>query len=233
MRSSSYLKIGLTALVLGLASINCGGSSGGGSSGGNNKKPVNYAPTVTITSPSNNSSYLRGSQLNFNASCSLEDPITASGWDPVTGLLPSGLDTLVDSVSVPLTSTLGNKVLTAYCTDYNAKKDPASTTGEKSVTIEVLNNPPVANAGIDQSAPSGSDITLPYPPAIPGSDIDGNIVLYEWDINGDGLYDWSSTKTGSILVGYPDGNYTATLRVTDNDGGIDTDTVNICVGAGC
>lgn len=45
MRSSSYLKIGLAALYLGLASIYCGGSSGGSSGGGTKPTAKNYVET--------------------------------------------------------------------------------------------------------------------------------------------------------------------------------------------
>jgi hypothetical protein len=50
-------------------------------------------------------------------------------------------------------------------------------------------------------------------------DPDGQIVLYEWDFDNDGVYDWSSPVTGSTSNGYTEpGNYYPTLRVTDNDG---------------
>lgn len=52
-----------------------------------------------------------------------------------------------------------------------------------------------------------------------GSKVNGNIVLYEWDFNGDGIYDWSSTDTGVTTHSFDTvGNYTATLRVTDDEG---------------
>ena len=57
-----------------------------------------------------------------------------------------------------------------------------------------------------------------------GNDEDGTIVLYEWDFNGDGEFDWSSKETGSTTFVYiKEGTYNTTLRVTDNDGFTDTD----------
>jgi PKD repeat protein/flagellar hook assembly protein FlgD len=52
-----------------------------------------------------------------------------------------------------------------------------------------------------------------------GRDPDGTIVLYEWDFNGDGIFDWSSTNQGTTLHDLDiNGTYTAMFRVTDNDG---------------
>jgi len=63
-----------------------------------------------------------------------------------------------------------------------------------------------------------------------GNDEDGKIVLYEWDFNGDGEFDWSSGDNGITTFIYNiEGNYEAVLRVTDNDGFTDTDSRLITV----
>ncbi len=63
-----------------------------------------------------------------------------------------------------------------------------------------------------------------------GDDEDGNIVLYEWDFNGDGEYDWSSTSSGKTSYSYvKSGSYKAVLRITDDDGLNSTDTRTIYV----
>jgi len=70
------------------------------------------------------------------------------------------------------------------------------------------------------------------------SDGGGTIVSYEWDFTSDGSYDYVETNAsapdgafdGKTTYVYGDnGNYTATLRVTDETGASDTDTVNINV----
>jgi hypothetical protein len=53
---------------------------------------------------------------------------------------------------------------------------------------------------------------------------DGTIVLYEWDFEGDGTYDWSSATTGSTSHTYiQPGTYVASFRATNSVGltGID------------
>jgi len=95
--------------------------------------------------------------------------------------------------------------------------------------IEKLNQPPVADAGGSYSGFTDESITLDGSGSY---DLDGTIVLYEWDFNSDGIYDWNSTITGiTDYIYYVPGDYDATLRVTDDDDTMDTDiaTVNITV----
>ena len=81
---------------------------------------------------------------------------------------------------------------------------------------------PVAIAG--QNATGTPGVPLQFSGA--GTDEDGTIAKYEWDFDGDGIFEWSSTENGRELNIYNnEGTYTATLRVTDNDGFTATDTV--------
>jgi len=57
-----------------------------------------------------------------------------------------------------------------------------------------------------------------------GNDPDGKIVKYEWDFDGDGVYDWKSNVTGNATYIYWDeGTYNVSFKVTDNDGDYDID----------
>jgi len=62
------------------------------------------------------------------------------------------------------------------------------------------------------------------------ADLDGTIILYEWDFDGDGLTD----ATGmSVTHAFPSvGVYPVTLMVTDNDGTVSADTQGIPVEVG-
>ena len=85
---------------------------------------------------------------------------------------------------------------------------------------------PLAFAG--QNATGTPGVPLQFSGA--GTDEDGTIAKYEWDFDGDGIFEWSSTENGRELNIYNnEGTYTATLRVTDNDGFTDTDTVEITI----
>jgi|GEM_PF-448595 len=51
------------------------------------------------------------------------------------------------------------------------------------------------------------------------TDPDGTISKYEWDFEGDGVYDYSSPNSATVQHGYPKhGEYFAKLRVWDNTG---------------
>jgi PKD repeat protein len=63
-----------------------------------------------------------------------------------------------------------------------------------------------------------------------GTDQDGWIILYEWDFDGDGVYDWNSDIYGNTTHTFnTPGIYDAEFRVTDNSQATDTDTVTITV----
>jgi len=60
-------------------------------------------------------------------------------------------------------------------------------------------------------------------------DPDGNIVKYEWDFNGDGLYDQATTDPVVTTTFTTAGLKTVSLRATDNEGAIDRVSVSIDV----
>ncbi len=62
------------------------------------------------------------------------------------------------------------------------------------------------------------------------SDADGTVSRYEWDFDGDGVFDWSGGTGAATTFVYPaQGAYTAKLRVTDNDGGLALAVVSVTV----
>jgi len=82
-------------------------------------------------------------------------------------------------------------------------------------------------------------------PALPGttasagsSDAEGSLSVYEWDLDGDQLYGTEDTPgeptgatTPSPATGYPAGQRTVGLRVTDSDGATDTAALQFRVNA--
>jgi hypothetical protein len=104
---------------------------------------------------------------------------------------------------------------------YNLYGDPSCSLFET-----IVNDPPVADANGPYYCSLGSTVLLD---ASGSYDPDGDgIIKYEWDINGDGTYDITTssptylyTWTGDPLLG------TVTLQVTDLLGATDTDTTTI------
>jgi hypothetical protein len=59
---------------------------------------------------------------------------------------------------------------------------------------------------------------------------DGDIAKYEWDFDGDGIYDWQSETNGfTVHTYYTPGKYTAFFRVTDQDGDVSLASASIDV----
>ncbi|MFX1560769.1 MAG: PKD domain-containing protein, partial [Promethearchaeota archaeon] len=85
-------------------------------------------------------------------------------------------------------------------------------------TVRVLNQRPVAEAGMDQSVFTGFNVDFD---ASGSTDPDGTIISYIWDFM-DGQT--APGETTNHVFSQP-GTYYVTLTVTDNDGGKDTDTV--------
>ncbi|MBN1160244.1 MAG: PQQ-binding-like beta-propeller repeat protein [Candidatus Diapherotrites archaeon] len=74
-------------------------------------------------------------------------------------------------------------------------------------------------------------VTVNHTATFKGSatDSDGTVVLYEWDFDGNGTYDWNGTTGDTTHVYTSIGTYTARLRATDDKGATGTDTITINV----
>ncbi|MCP4000570.1 MAG: PKD domain-containing protein [Gammaproteobacteria bacterium] len=104
---------------------------------------------------------------------------------------------------------------------------------EKSITIVVTDSStdgtPVAEA---YAVPSDGDAPLMVSFSGYGTDIDGTLALFEWDFDGDGIYDWSSAQAGVTSHNYSSsGLYVARFRVTDDEDKKGTATVLVNVHA--
>ncbi|MEW6086684.1 MAG: PKD domain-containing protein [bacterium] len=69
------------------------------------------------------------------------------------------------------------------------------------------------------ACPQKGNSPLPVVFRAEASDQDGFINLYEWDFNGDDVYDTSSAFDSLVYVYDSAGDYKSKVRVTDNDGG--------------
>ncbi|MEO7157964.1 MAG: PKD domain-containing protein [Vicinamibacterales bacterium] len=164
--------------------------------------------------------------------------------DAGSGLASTAPYTLVYSaVSSPASCTAGGTVTTLYTgsattfTQSNVTTGPLyyrvcaadnvgnANTGAIASATPLVNRPPVANAGPDQTSTVGTAVFFD---ASASSDPDGSIVSYKF-VFGDGL---SLTSTTSAVVAHAysaPGTYTMTLTVTDNLGATSTDTAQVTV----
>ena len=89
------------------------------------------------------------------------------------------------------------------------------------------NEPPVADFYWNPNIPNiGENI---YFDASESYDPDGDITLYQWDWNNDGIVDESSDLPETTQIWFVQGTYPVTLKVTDNDGLTDTITKNVVI----
>lgn len=106
--------------------------------------------------------------------------------------------------------------------------DNEGATGSVTHVVPVQATPPVACFVFTPAEPNtGQAIAFD---ASCSADLDGTIILYEWDFDGDGLTD----ATGmSVTHAFPSvGVYPVMLTVTDNDGTVDADTQGVPVEVG-
>jgi hypothetical protein len=171
-----------------------------------------------------------GDPVTFDASGS-SDPdgsIISYQWTEDSGTLSrvSGVKKMkassVLSTEVSFTTStlgVGLHTITLTVTD----DDGATGMDEVNVTVNALDNqPPVADAGVDQTVTEESSVTLD---GSGSSDPDGSIVSYLWTEGSTTL----STTVSFTKTDFSVGVHTLTLTVTDDDDATDADDVNITV----
>ena len=95
------------------------------------------------------------------------------------------------------------------------------------ITITVENRPPEVEALVNMTS---VDTNEPMTFDAVARDDDGDVVLYEWDFDDDGIWDWSSKATPEVEHLYGnDGRCEALLRVTDDDDAITESYVGVTV----
>lgn len=82
------------------------------------------------------------------------------------------------------------------------------------------NEEPIAEAGIDVEVEVGEEVIF----SGTGLDNDGSVVMFWWDFEGDGEWDWSGEIGSRIHVYDRPGDYLAVLRVEDDEGARSTDS---------
>jgi len=173
----------------------------------------NVSPTITSFSGTPPSGYLP-LPVDFTVTVSDTDGyIVKHEWD-YNGDGSYDEDTGMSSTTSYTYTTPGSFNARVRVTD-----DGGASIVSNAVTLTVnsaTNQPPVISSIIP--TPNSGSAPLSTTFAVNASDPDGTIVLYEWDFDGNGTYD-ASTTTSPISHTYTGaGSYTAKVRITDDQG---------------
>ncbi len=191
-------------------------------------------PDVAVTPPS-----LDFGNINTGSS---SDRIVTVRNDGTANLVISTVTSPVPPFSIAIDNCSGQTLIpTASCT-ITYRFSPAST-GTFISNSNISSNDPDENpfqillSGMGNALPI-SDPDGPYA-GIEGraltldgsgsSDSDGSIVLYEWDVDNDETYDYSSSSPTQSHTYAQQGTYTIKLRITDNLGATDEATTTASI----
>jgi PKD repeat protein len=140
-----------------------------------------------------------------------DDPLTYT-WDFGDGSTGTGVN------PTHAYTAGGTYNVTLVVNDGSVNSEPAMTTAD----ISEVNDPPVADAGPDQTALVDEEITFDGNGSY---DIDGIITTYDWDF-GDGRTETGMTTTHTYETA---GTYTVVLTVTDDGGLTGTDEAQVTI----
>ena len=130
--------------------------------------------------------------------------------------------TLTVAVDPAIPTTVGSLTTSASVTDDGALPEPTPANNTASDTNTVLTVS--ADAGGPYAGDEGNPILVD---GSASSDRDGTVVAWEWDFDGDGVFEATGVTAEAT---FPDnGTFTIVLRVTDDSGEQDTDTAEVLV----
>ena len=104
--------------------------------------------------------------------------------------------------------------------------DEDGSVGSMGIQVLVANAPPEADAGTPPQTQEGAAIELN---ASGSSEPGGHIVSYEWDYDGDGVFDYTTREPAHWHAWSSPGVFNVVLRVTDADGTFDEDMTTVAV----
>jgi PKD repeat protein len=184
---------------------------------------VNMAPTAALSASPLSGTLPLSVSFDASASDDIDGTIVKYEWD-FDGDGSWDLDTGTMATTDFIYTDAGDFDPAVRVTDNDGATDTASLSDTVVGGITV-NDPPVA--AISGSPLSGGLPLLVNFDASSSSDSDGTIAKYEWDWEGDGIYDFDSglvaTADHTFLTA---GTYDTTVRVTDDDGATDTAAIS-------
>jgi PKD repeat protein len=175
---------------------------------------ANRAPTARIVAPAT-AALGQGAAFDGSTSSDPDGSVAKYEWDldgdglfETTGAKPSFLYAAPGTYAVRLRVT-----------------DDAGARSVTTASVRVIDQAPVARIVLPSPAPAGSALTFD---GTGSTDADGAIARYDWDIDGDGVFETTGAKP-SFRYSAP-GTYAVRLRVTDAFGASSTVRATLAVG---
>jgi PKD repeat protein len=183
------------------------------------------APTATANaSPSNGPIPL---DVNFTCTGSDDGSIVLYEWD-FDGDCTFDFSSPSSGSTTHTYNTVGSFEAVCRVTDNDGLTGQARTTA-----TTIVPRPPGAPTVTATASPTSgnSPLTVSFNgSANDGGVINATIVLWEWDFDGDAVFDYSSPTSPATIHTYTEGGaFGPTLRATDNDGDFSQDSLDILV----
>ena len=176
--------------------------------------------SITITAE-NNPPVATADVVPSNGEVPLTVQLMGSGTDSDGSIVLYEWDFEGDGIYVWSSSTTGNttyiyNTVGTYQAVFMVTDDNGLTDTATAATMVVRTGHPGSPTATASASPTSSNAPLTVNFNGTATDPDNAIVLYEWDFDGDGTYDWSSATTGSTSNTYSlAGTHVASFRVTD------------------
>jgi PKD repeat protein len=185
--------------------------------------PVNHPPKAVIDAAAMTVEAGFGLQLDGRGSTDQDaSDVLIFSWDLDAS---DGVDDWIRGALI--TATWGEAG--SYTVTLSVSDGQAASTAQVIIVVTVPpppNKSPTANAGPDTTAVASEQFRLQGS----GSDPDGQVLVYEWDVNGDGVYETYSETDGELVWTFEDeGMHTLRLRVTDARGASSSDAALVNV----
>jgi PKD repeat protein len=185
------------------------------------------APTAAFTvSPG---SVLRGQTVNLDASGSKDAEVASGGiatyeWDF------DGNGTVDQVRNQPTTTTTYPSLGTFNVRLVVKDSDEGKASAPVTLPVAVQNAVPLAQMSFSPAAPvTGQPVTF----SASATDQDGSVANYQWDLDGDGVFEANTGTTPSATRTYLTArSFTVFVKASDNDGGAGFGTTAVTVVAG-
>ncbi|MBA4053721.1 MAG: hypothetical protein C0490_03325, partial [Marivirga sp.] len=188
--------------------------------------PSPTPPTVTLTSPTNGSTFFANSAITINATAS-----TPTGTISKVEFF-NGTNKLGEDLSSPYSFTWNSVVAGSYSLTAKATNsaNAVATSSAISILVSVATSPPV----VDITSPTNNSVfTVGSPVSISAnaSDTNGSITRVEFFIGDTKLGEDLTTPYSFVWTNPAEGSYLIIAQATDNQGNTATDEVEVFVNA--